>query len=75
MRAGRIRLVDAHLATLETNLGRIHSYITAGVFPPHALNASWVEQREVRVGRAQYEAVTDALAERALIPLSIEEPR
>lgn len=70
-----ITIDDAVLATLETNLGRIHSYITAGVFPPHALNASWVEQREVRVGRAQYEAVTDALAERALIPLSIEEPR
>lgn len=70
-----ITIDDAVLAALETNLGRIHSYITAGVFPPHALNASWVEQREVRVGRAQYEAVTDALAERALIPLSIEEPR
>ena len=75
--AGAVSLTidDAVLAALETNLGRIHGYITAGVFPPHALNANWVEQREVRVGRAQYEAVTDALAERALIPLSIEEPR
>lgn len=63
---------EAVLATLEANLTYIYQFITAGVFPPHAIDAHWVETRELKVGAAQYEAVTEALAEQELIPLRID---
>lgn len=66
---------DKAIATLRTNLANIYQYIAAGTFPPHALPKSlWTDDAEVRIGRAQYTVVTEALAEQELTPLDITTP-
>lgn len=66
---------DKVTETLTTNLANIYQYVAAGIFPPRPLpRTQWTNDMELRIGRAQYTAVTEALSELGLAPLSITTP-
>lgn len=66
---------DAAITALHTNLANIYHYIAAGIFPPRELPSSlWVDDKEVRVGRTQYETVAETLTQLGLTPLDITRP-
>lgn len=67
-----ITIDDEAIATLTTNLANIYQYIAAGIFPPRPLQPTrWVNDQQLRIGSAQYTAVTEALDEQGLTPLDI----
>lgn len=67
-----ITIDDEAVATLTTNLANIYQYIAAGIFPPRPLQPTqWVNDQQLRIGSAQYTAVTEALIEQGLTPLDI----
>lgn len=64
-----ITVDDDAVATLQTNLGNVYRHIQRGDFPPHAIPERWASDERLRLGTANYNALTAILP-----PLDFDQP-
>lgn len=56
-----ITVDDDAVKTLQTNLGNVYRHIQRGAFPPHAIPERWDSEERLRLGTANYNALTAIL--------------
>ncbi|OFP34044.1 hypothetical protein HMPREF2990_10800 [Corynebacterium sp. HMSC071B10] len=64
-----ITVDDNAVATLQTNLSNVYRHIQRGAFPPHAIPERWASDERLRLGVANYNALTAILP-----PLDFDQP-
>lgn len=53
-----ITVDDEAVKALQTNLSNVYRYIEEGAFPPHAIPERWASDERLRLGTANYNALT-----------------